>query len=103
MRFESLSIARWLAILFCAQLILIAPGFVDPGYLDGPVGLLLVVPYLSVYIGNSLGIPGICWWGWGVCAPTLAGWLWIAAVWLILMFAAATLAKNLSSLFTGKS
>ena len=52
----------------------------------------VMVPYLSVYLFNNLGIPGLlehggrCGWGW--CSPTGFGWVflivfWIAVAWLI--------------------
>lgn len=57
-----------------------------PPYLESPIGLLVIVPGLSVYVFHKLGIPGLlehnglCGWGW--CAPTAFGWLFIVVFWL---------------------
>lgn len=72
--------------------LLALPGLVWPGYLDTPVGLLVVVPYLSIYLFHGVGVPGLlqhggaCGWGW--CAPTVLGWVvlvgfWLGVVWLL--------------------
>src|SRR5689334_10170154 len=73
-----------------------------PSYADSPLGLLLIVPLLSVYLFHKLGVPGLlehnglCGWGW--CSPTLFGWLFTVAflllvVWLI-AWAIASLAAR---------
>lgn len=85
-----------LVLLYAA---LLAPGLVWPAYLDSPVGVLALVPYLSVYLLHTLGIPGLlehngaCGWGW--CAPSLAGWLLIALLVLGGLFALASLIASL--------
>jgi hypothetical protein len=62
-----------------------SPSLVWPAYLDSPVGLVVTVPYLSVYLFHSIGIPGLlqnngaCGWGW--CAPTTFGWVFLSLVW----------------------
>jgi hypothetical protein len=63
------------------------PGLVWPGYLDTPIGIVVALPWLSVYLFHTLGIPGLlehggaCGWGW--CAPTAFGWAFTAIVWLL--------------------
>lgn len=83
---------RTLALLMAGYGLLLLPGAFWPAYLDSPVGILLVFPYLSVYVFHGLGVPGVlqnhgaCGWGW--CAPTPFGWLflsvfWLAVAWLV--------------------
>ncbi len=66
--------------------------FVD-NYLQSPIGVLVYVPYLSVYLFDWLGVPwllvdgGTCGWGW--CAPSWFGWVFVAAAWAGLAWLAA--------------
>jgi hypothetical protein len=66
--------------------VLLLPAAIWPKYLDSPLGIALVFPYLSIYLFHALGIPGLlqhngaCGWGW--CAPTAFGWVFLCAVWL---------------------
>lgn len=80
------------AVIISIYFLLLLPAQIWPGYLDSPVGLILVIPYLSIYMFHGIGIPfllehnGACGWGW--CAPTTFGWFflvsfWILVVWLI--------------------
>jgi hypothetical protein len=84
---------KFFATLVLIQILLALPGLVWPKYLDSPIGIVIVLPFLSVYIFHSLGIPGLlqnngaCGWGW--CAPTPFGWVFIGAVWLLELWAAA--------------
>jgi len=72
-----------------------------PKYMDSPVGILLVFPYLSVYLFHSLGVPGLlehagaCSWGW--CKPTWFGFAFIAVFWLGLALAVASVVTSLTS------
>ena len=86
--------ARRFALLVGGYVLLTLPGLIVPGYLDSPLGILVAVPYLSIYLFNMAGIPGLlqnhglCGWGW--CAPTLFGWaflitVWLAVAWLLAM------------------
>jgi len=65
--------------------LLLLPGLFFPAYLDSPLGLLAAIPYLSIYLFHALGIPGLlqhdgaCGWGW--CAPSLAGWVFLLLLW----------------------
>lgn len=67
---------------------LLLPGAIWPAYLEPPVGLLVAVPYISVYALDYAGIPGLlanngaCGWGW--CAATRFGLALVAGVWLAL-------------------
>jgi hypothetical protein len=90
--------ARFFAGLLLGGGVLLAPGLVWPAYLDSPVGIVLLLPFLSVYLFHAAGVPGLlehggaCGWGW--CAPTLAGWALIVAVGLgALWLLAALLAR----------
>ena len=77
-----------LALILLACFLLAVPGYFWPSYLDSPAGLLVAVPYLSIYLFHKAGVPGLlehnglCGWGW--CAPTLFGWCFIVAFWLML-------------------
>lgn len=79
---------KFLAVLVAVFLLLSLPGLVWPGYLDSPIGLIVALPYLSIYLFHKLGIPGLlvndglCGWGW--CPPTLFGWVFLLTVWLLL-------------------
>ena len=62
------------------------PALAWPGWLDSPVGLWVAIPYVSIYLFDTLGIPGLlrnggrCDWGW--CPPSTFGWAFLAAFWL---------------------
>ena len=79
--------------------LLLLPGLFFPAYLDSPLGLLAAIPYLSIYLFHALGLPGLlqhdgaCGWGW--CAPSLAGWVFLLLLWGGLAWLAA---RGLSSL-----
>lgn len=76
-----------LALMIGVYVLLLLPAHYFPSWLDSPAGILLLVPLLSIYIFQKLGIPGLivnnglC--GWGLCPPTPVGWLFAAVVWLI--------------------
>ncbi len=78
--------ARLFALLVAAYGLALLPGLAWPGYLDSPIGVLAAVPYLSIYLFHGLGVPGLlqnngaCGWGW--CAPTPFGWVFLLVVWL---------------------
>ena len=90
---------RYLAALIAVFLLLSLPGLVWPAYLDSPVGLIVAVPYVSIYLFHQIGIPGLlehngsCGWGW--CAPTFFGWGFLIVFWLLIAW---LLAWGLASL-----
>lgn len=90
-----------MTIIVAVYLAALLPALVWDGYLDSPVGLLVVFPYLSVYLFHSLGVPGLlqqagaCGWGW--CRPTLFGWVFMATFWLAVAWIAARLFVHLGS------
>ena len=79
---------KFFAAIVAIYLLLSLPGLVWPSYLDSPAGLFVAVPYLSIYLFHKIGIPGLlenngaCGWGW--CAPTLFGWVFLCAFWLMI-------------------
>ncbi len=76
-----------LALIVAAYGLLLLPGIVWPSYLDTPVGLLVAIPFLTIYLFHKIGIPGLlennglCGWGW--CAPTAFGWCFLVMFWLV--------------------
>jgi len=82
---------RWLStgkvfVLFVGvYAILLLPALFVDSYLQSPIGVLVFVPYLSVYLFDWLGVPwllvdgGKCGWGW--CAPSWFGWVFVGVVW----------------------
>ena len=81
---------KTLAILIAIFVVLLLPASVWPGYLDSPVGIVLAMPYLSIYLFHFIGIPGLlvnngmCGWGW--CPPTLFGWAFLCSFWFLLVW-----------------
>lgn len=93
------------AMLIVYGLALLPALFFD-GYLDSPVGVLLLLPYLSVYLFHTAGVPGLlvnggaCGWGW--CAPTLLGWAFVAAFWSGLTWLLASWIAKLIRISAGR-
>lgn len=91
---------RIFALLWLSYALLCLPALVWPDYLDSFMGLLLVVPYMSIYFFSMIGIPGLlqnnglCGWGW--CSPSLFGWFFLAAVWFGLSWIAALAIERIS-------
>jgi len=81
-------VLKILAFIIAIYFLLLSPGLVWPDYLDTPVGLLAAIPFLSVYLFHGIGIPfllehnGACGWGW--CAPTVFGYVFIIVFWFLL-------------------
>jgi hypothetical protein len=84
---------RIFAFIVAGYVLLVAPGFVWPAWFDTPAGLLVLVPGMSIYLFHHIGIPGLlqhkglC--GWGMCAPTVFGWVFLVAVWLLIAWLVA--------------
>lgn len=76
-----------LAVMVGTYAILWLPAAFSPKYLDSPVGLVAAAPFLSAYLFDLIGIPGLlenhgaCGWGW--CTPTGFGWGFVVFVWLL--------------------
>lgn len=91
--------ARLFVLIVAGYLLVLLPGLAWPGYLDSPIGVLAAVPYLSIYLFHGLGVPGLlqnrgaCGWGW--CAPTVFGWVFLTLVWLGLAWLLAALIVRL--------
>lgn len=85
--------------MLAAYGLVLSPALFFSGYLDSPVGVLVLMPYLSVYLFHSAGVPGLlmndgaCGWGW--CAPTVFGWAFLAVVWVGLAWGVAHLLARL--------
>lgn len=88
------------AIILATYGLLAIPAFLWPAYADSPAGLLLAIPFLSVYVFHTIGIPGLlehdglCGWGW--CSPTAFGWLFLIGFWLAAAWVVAWLIASLS-------
>ena len=82
------------AFMVSGYALLCLPAFVWPKYLDSPLGIFVAVPYLSVYLFHGIGVPGLlqnngaCGWGW--CAPTILGWVFLGVFWGIVLLLIAS-------------
>ncbi len=94
---------KTLAVLMAIYGLLAFPSLVWPSYADSPVGLFLRAPFLSVYVFHKAGVPGLlehnglCGWGW--CAPTPFGWIFLGIFWLGAAWLTAWCIASLSSRF----
>ena len=81
---------KFFAAIIATLMLLASPALVWPGYLDSPVGLIVAVPFLSIYLFHQIGLPGLlqhdgaCGWGW--CAPTVLGWVFLCVFWLFVIW-----------------
>lgn len=98
-----MSTARVFAVLVGLYGLALLPALWSLSYLDSPAGVLVLLPFLSVYLLNAIGLPGLlvndgaCGWGW--CAPTALGWGLAALLWLALAWGlAVVLARALAGL-----
>lgn len=84
-----------MAKLMGVYLLLCVPLFVWPGLIDNPVGVILALPFISLYIFDAIGIPGLlendgaCGWGW--CGPTPFGVVFVGIFWLLIAWLLARL------------
>jgi hypothetical protein len=66
--------------------LLAIPAYWGLAFLAETSAFLVMIPYLSLHLFNKLGIPGLlehggrCGWGW--CAPTMFGAVFVIAFWL---------------------
>ena len=83
----------WFVVIIMVHLLIVAAFLLWPSLLETQVGLLAFLPFLGVYLLSMAGVPwllankGVCGWGW--CAPSVFGWLFLAVIWLGLMWALA--------------
>lgn len=87
---QRIAIWKVFVLLLTAYGLALLPAVAVDGYLDSPMGVLLLVPWLSANLMDALGVPGMlvndgqCGWGW--CSPTLLGWLLVGALWALLLW-----------------
>lgn len=68
-----------------------------------PFAPLVAIPFLFIYLFHTAGIPGLlqnnglCGWGW--CAPSLFGWLFLVVFWLAVTWGVSSL---LAGFLSGK-
>jgi hypothetical protein len=90
-------------MLLAVVALLTLPALIWPKYLDSPLGIFIAVPFLSIYLFHGIGIPGLlqnngaCGWGW--CAPTPFGWVFLCIVWLTVAW---LIAWGIASVFRSK-
>ena len=86
--------------------LLVLPSFVWPAYAESPAGLFPLIPGLSIYLFHKVGVPGLlehnglCGWGW--CAPTPFGWVFLIVFWLAVAWLFAWAMASLSSRFSAR-
>lgn len=95
-----------LALIVLAYVLLVLPGLVWSPYFDSPAGFLVLVPGLSIYVFHKVGVPGLlehnglCGWGW--CSPTLFGWVFMVAFWVLVSWLIAWGVAALTSRFAAR-
>jgi hypothetical protein len=91
------------AILVGVYVALALPAYVGPAFLEEFSSYLVLFTVLSIYIPHRLGVPGLlehdgaCGWGW--CAPTVFGWIflalfWLGVIWLLAWAIASLIARS---------
>lgn len=91
------------ALLVGLYVLALLPALFFEGYGDSAVGMLVLVPYLSILLFHKVGVPGVlqhdglCGWGW--CAPTIFGWVlaavfWLGVLWMLAAIVAAARAPD---------
>jgi hypothetical protein len=95
-----------LTLILAVYAFLVLPGLFWPAYFNSPAGLLVLVPGLSIYVFHKAGVPGLlehngyCGWGW--CAPTMFGWVFLVAFWIIAAWLIAWGVAVLASRFAAR-
>lgn len=78
--------------IWIAYAVLSLPAWFGPAFLEGISSVIYLTPILAVYIFHKFGIPGLLqhngYCGWGICAPTVTGWVvlvtfWAGVAWLV--------------------
>jgi hypothetical protein len=94
------------ALLVGLYVLALLPALFIEGYSDSALGILVLIPYLSILLFHKAGVPtmlqhdGLCGWGW--CAPTVFGWVlaavfWLGVIWLLAAIVAAIVAAARAS------
>jgi len=94
------------ALLVGLYVLVLLPALFFEGYGDSALGILVLIPYLSILLFHKAGVPavlqhdGLCGWGW--CAPTVFGWVlaavfWLGVIWLLAAIVAAIVAAARAS------
>jgi hypothetical protein len=95
-----------LALIVMGYVLLVLPGLFWPSYFDSPAGFLVLVPGLSIYVFHKVGVPGLlehnglCGWGW--CSPTVFGWVFLVAFWVLVSWLVAWGVASLASRRPGR-
>ena len=77
-------------LILAAYFSLWALSYLVPSTFDSPLGLIVAIPFMSIYLFHSIGIPGLlqhhgaCGWGW--CAPSVFGLVFIITFWLLMVW-----------------
>lgn len=77
-------------LILAAYFSLWALTYFVPSAFDSPLGLIVAIPFISIYLFHSIGIPGLlqhhgaCGWGW--CAPSVFGLVFIITFWLLMVW-----------------
>lgn len=97
---QTIRTIKIMAALLLGYFLIWLPALFSSAYLDSPIGIIAALPFLSVYLFHLAGVPGLlehngaCGWGW--CAPTVFGWIFIACFWFFMFWLAARLIENLT-------
>jgi len=92
---------KFLGAFISIFILLVIPAQIWPQYLDSPMGLVVAIPYISIYLFHSIGIPfllqnnGACGWGW--CAPIIFGWVFLGLFWLMVVWLFSAFIANLTN------
>lgn len=89
-------LAAYIAVFILLSLVV----HIRPDYADSPLGVALAIPYLSIYLFHSIGVPGLlqhngaCGWGW--CAPSIFGWGFLCFFWSLITWLFAWASASLT-------
>ena len=103
MKKESITTQRVFFSILIFYSLLFLPALFWSDYFDTLLGRIVTFPLMSVYLFDTLGIPGLlrhegdC--GWGLCEATWFGRLFVALFWLAIAW---LIAKGINRIANGK-